>query len=63
MAAVHFMAGGIERLISMDTSVDMIGRSKRFAAMDGVTGEEAKSSTLENMQIIADEEYLPFQAG
>lgn len=57
------MAGGIERLISMDTSVDMIGRSKRLTAMDGMTGEEAKSSTLENMQIIADEEYLPFQAG
>ncbi|CAK9209194.1 unnamed protein product [Sphagnum troendelagicum] len=55
--------GGIERLISMDTSVDMIGRSKRLAAMDGVTGEEAKRSALENMQIIADEEYLPFQAG
>jgi NADH dehydrogenase [ubiquinone] 1 alpha subcomplex assembly factor 5 len=31
--------------------------------MDGVTGEEAKRSALENMQIIADEEYLPFQAG
>jgi hypothetical protein len=34
-----------------------------LAAMDGVTGEEAKRSALENMQIIADEEYLPFQAG
>lgn len=45
--------GGVERLITMDVSHDMIKKSMEI--------ESPSSSTLENLYLVGDEEYLPFK--
>lgn len=46
--------GGVERLITMDISHDMIKKSMELAP---------STSNLENLYVVGDEEYLPFKEG
>eukprot|EP00250_Pteridium_aquilinum_P014985 c22314_g1_i2 orf=290-1309(-) len=46
--------GGIEKLITMDISHDMIKKSMELAP---------SNSKLENLHVVGDEEYLPFKDG
>lgn len=55
--------GGIEELISLDISEDMIKRSQIAAASDGTAGRGDGTPTLHNIHIVGDEEYLPLKPG
>lgn len=46
--------GGVEKLITMDMSHDMVKKTMELAP---------SSSKLENHYVVGDEEYLPFKAG
>lgn len=48
------LPGGVEKLITMDISHDMIKKSMDLAP---------SSSKLENHYVVGDEEYLPFKEG
>lgn len=51
-------AGGVQELISMDISEDMIRRSMIKAAEDEATG---RGPALRNLHLVGDEEYIPLQ--
>lgn len=50
--------GGVQELISMDISEDMIRRSMIKAAEDEATG---RGPALRNLHLVGDEEYIPLQ--
>lgn len=54
-------AGGIQELISMDISEDMIKRSVLRAAADETAGRVGGVPSLQNLFLVGDEEYLPLQ--
>lgn len=54
-------AGGIQELISMDISEDMIKRSVLRAAADETAGRVGGAPALQNLFLVGDEEYLPLQ--
>ncbi|KAJ7539000.1 hypothetical protein O6H91_11G072200 [Diphasiastrum complanatum] len=52
--------GGIERLITMDMSKDMIKKTLESSSLDGY---DKFNKNIESLHVIGDEEFLPFKSG
>ncbi|KAG6556598.1 hypothetical protein Mapa_001539 [Marchantia paleacea] len=55
--------GGIERMISIDMSEDMMRRSAGLTATDEDKNAESKKKPIEYINVIGDEEFLPLGEG
>ncbi|BBN07876.1 NADH dehydrogenase [ubiquinone] 1 alpha subcomplex assembly factor 5 [Marchantia polymorpha subsp. ruderalis] len=55
--------GGIEKMISIDMSEDMMRRSARHTATDEDKNAEPKKKSIEYINVIGDEEFLPLGEG